>query len=80
MKFLSLFRHCAFPAAQPTSEGARLACRHPFPVRNGRRQYSSGLPLPFFGVDTRVSRCYKPQKDKLFGGESPIELRRAVRE
>jgi len=23
-------------------------------------------------------RCYKPQKDKLFGGESPNELRKAV--
>jgi hypothetical protein len=34
----------------------------------------------FFAVDMRVLRCYKPQKDKLFGGESPIELRIAVRE
>lgn len=36
--------------------------------------------IPFFAVDTYVSRCYKPQKDKLFGGESPIELQSAVRE
>ena len=28
----------------------------------------------FFVVDTCVLRCYKPQKDKLFGGESPNEL------
>jgi hypothetical protein len=34
----------------------------------------------FFAVDTCVLRCYKTQKDKLFGGESPIELRIAVRE
>jgi hypothetical protein len=35
---------------------------------------------PFFTVDTCVPRCYKPQKDKLFGGESPNELPSAVRE
>jgi hypothetical protein len=34
----------------------------------------------FFTVDTCVSRCYKPLKDKLFGGESPNELQNAVRE
>jgi CheY-like chemotaxis protein len=43
-------------------------------------RYFSGLSIPFFAVDTYVSRCYKPQKDKLFGGESPIELPKAVRE
>jgi len=34
----------------------------------------------FFIVDTCVLQCYKPQKDKLFGGESPNELPLAVRE
>ena len=34
----------------------------------------------FFAVDRCVVRCYKPQKDKPFGGESPNELPRAVRE
>jgi hypothetical protein len=34
----------------------------------------------FFTVDTCVLRCYKTLKDKLFGGESPNELPRAVRE
>jgi len=43
-------------------------------------QYFSDRPIPAFAVDTCVSRCYKLKKDKLFGGESPIELRRAVRE
>ena len=38
------------------------------------------LFYPFFTVDTYVPRCYKPQKDKLFGGESPNELPSAVRE
>jgi len=28
----------------------------------------------FFVVDTCVLQCYKPHKDKLFGGESPNEL------
>jgi hypothetical protein len=27
-----------------------------------------------------ISRCYKPLKDKPFGGESPIVLQSAVRE
>src|SRR6267154_2279565 len=31
-----------------------------------------------FTVDRCVLRCYKPQKDKLFGGESPNELHKAV--
>ena len=34
----------------------------------------------FLTVDTRVLRCYKPEKDKLFGGESPNGLQGAVRE
>jgi len=33
-----------------------------------------------FAVDRSALRCYKPLKDKLFGGESPIELLKAVRE
>jgi hypothetical protein len=36
--------------------------------------------LSLFYVDRCVPRCYKPQKDKLFGGESPNELPSAVRE
>src|SRR5207245_8914877 len=31
----------------------------------------------FFVVDTCVLRCYKPLKDKLFGGESPNELQKS---
>jgi len=31
-----------------------------------------------FVVDTDISGCYKPQKDKPFGGESPNELQSAV--
>jgi hypothetical protein len=27
-----------------------------------------------FAIDTCALRCYKPLKEKLFGGESPIEL------
>jgi len=34
----------------------------------------------FLTVDTRVLQCYKPKKDKLFGGESPNGLQSAVRE
>jgi hypothetical protein len=30
----------------------------------------------FFVVDTCVLQCYNPQKDKLFGGESPNELQK----
>ena len=33
-----------------------------------------------FAVDRSALRCYKPLKDKLSGGESPIELLKAVRE
>jgi hypothetical protein len=36
-------------------------------------------PFIFFTVDTCVLRCYKPQKDKLFGGESPNELQKQSR-
>ena len=31
-----------------------------------------------FVVDTDISGCYKPQKGKFFGGESPNELQSAV--
>ena len=31
-----------------------------------------------FAVDTDISGCYKPQKGKFFGGESPNELQSAV--
>ncbi len=33
-----------------------------------------------FAVDSSALRCYKPLKDKLSGGESPIELLKAARE
>jgi hypothetical protein len=33
-----------------------------------------------FDIDTGGLRCYKPLKEKLFGGESPIELLKATRE
>src|SRR5258708_3852546 len=38
----------------------------------------SNPSIALFTVDTCVLRCYKTQKDKLFGGESPNELRKAV--
>jgi CheY-like chemotaxis protein len=36
--------------------------------------------ISFFAVDTCVSQCYKPEKDKPLGGESPNVLPIAVRE
>jgi hypothetical protein len=33
----------------------------------------------FFAVDRDISGCYKAQKDKLFGGESPNELQKQSR-
>ena len=38
----------------------------------------SNPSIALFTVDTCVLRCYKTQKDKLFGGESPNELHKAV--
>jgi len=31
-----------------------------------------------FAVDTDISGCYKAQKDKLFGGESPKRIAKAI--
>jgi hypothetical protein len=56
-----------------------MAIRNPPFERRKKRVFPPALFL-FFTVDTCVSQCYKPQKDKFFGGESPIELQSAVRE
>ena len=58
------------------------------PVRGGAWFREDGPPAVeakvqngvFFAIDTRVLRCYKTLKEKLFGGESPIELPKALRE
>lgn len=47
-------------------------------VRRGR--IFSHRFVYFFVVDTCVLQCYKPQKDKLFGGESPNELHKVASE
>jgi hypothetical protein len=47
-------------------------------VWSSETRHFSNRSTAFFTVDTRVLRCYKPQKDKLFGGESPNELHQAV--
>ncbi len=60
------------------STSVTAAASHQGQSSNGRA--TSGRDISFFIVDTCVSRCYKPQKDKLFGGESPNELPSAVRE
>jgi hypothetical protein len=44
-----------------------------------KRTAFSNRSVCFFAVDTCVLRCYKPQKDKLFGGESPNELQKQSR-
>jgi hypothetical protein len=55
--------------------------KQPFAIQVNRSPNQISVrPMLFFTVDTCVLRCYKPQKDKLFGGESPIELQSAVRE
>jgi hypothetical protein len=41
---------------------------------------TAALNGEIFAVDRSALRCYKPLKDKLSGGESPIELLKAVRE
>ena len=63
------------PSKQLVVEGTAVLTR-----RCGERRRFSDWRAPFFTVDTCVFRCYKPQKDKLFGGESPNELPSAVRE
>jgi hypothetical protein len=62
---------------------AKTIQSHDTPPRAARRAFPVDLSLfcrPFFTVDRCVPQCYKPQKDKLFGGESPNELPSAVRE
>jgi hypothetical protein len=51
-------------------------------VSSGAVQWNqeSGAVLNDFDVDTCALRCYKPLKEKLFGGESPIDLLTATRE